>query len=60
MLEFSFIDHGHKDFVRDHNGNTLILNFNNWDDCDDFIMRGGLDEYGWSNDGTRKWCWNED
>lgn len=60
MLEFSFIDSGTKDFVRNHSGKTLIKNFRNWDDADDFIMRGGLDEYGWTNTGTRKWCWNDE
>lgn len=59
-MEFSFIDYGTKDFVRDEQGETLKMQFNSWEDADDFIMRGGLDEYGWSNDGTRKWCWDED
>lgn len=56
----SFIDHGTKDFVRDHKGKTLKLEFKNFEAAEDFIMNGGLEEYGWSNDGTRKYCWDEE
>jgi hypothetical protein len=59
-MTFSFIDHGHRDFVRDHDGSALKLEFNSWEEADNFIMEGGLVEYGWSNDGTRKWCWDDD
>ena len=59
-MEFSFIDHGHKDFVRDHDGSCLILDFNSYEEAEDFIMNDGLVEYGWSNDGTRKYCWDEE
>lgn len=59
-MEFSFIDYGAKDFVRDHDGNALVVDFNSWDDADNFIMDGGLNEYGWTNEGTKKVCWDED
>lgn len=60
MLTFSFIDFGEKDFVRDHNGQTLKVKLKSYEAAEDFIMNGGLDEYGWTNDGTRKWCWEEE
>jgi len=58
-MEFSFMDYGAKDFVRDDNGDCLIKEFNSWEDADNFVMEGGLDEYGWTNEGTRKICWDD-
>ena len=60
MLEFSFIDFGLRDFIRNENGDVLIVNFNSWEDADDFIMDGGLNEYDWTNSGTQKFCWNDE
>jgi hypothetical protein len=59
-MTFSFIDFGAKDFVRDHYGSTLKLQFNSFEEAEDFIMSDGLNEYGWTNEGTRKWCWEEE
>lgn len=59
-MQFSFIDYGKKDFIRKDDGHVLIKYFRTWDDADSFIMDGGLEEYGWTNEGTRKWCWDED
>jgi hypothetical protein len=58
-MEFSFIDFGTKDFVRKHNGDTLILEFDTWDDVEEFIMDGNLYEYGWTNQMTQKICWED-
>jgi hypothetical protein len=58
MLQFSFIDEGLRDFIRDENENVLIKEFHNWDEADEFIMDGNLYQYGWTNQGTRKHCWN--
>lgn len=58
--KFSFIDFGQKDFVRNSNGEALIKKFKNHDDADHFIMDGGLNEYDWSNKGTRIWCWDDE
>ncbi len=59
-MTFSFIDFGLKDFIRDENGECLKLEFRGYEDADDFIANGGLDEYGWTNKGTKKWCWEEE
>lgn len=59
-MTFSFIDFGNRDFVRDENGEALKKDFKNWDDADNFIMEGGLDEYDWTNTGTRKFCWDDE
>lgn len=59
-MTFSFIDFGSRDFVRDHDGTALKLEFSSYDEADNFIMVGGLDEYGWSNDGTQKLCWDDE
>jgi len=59
-MEFSFIDNGLKDFIRDENDKILKKEFSSWEDCDDFIMDGGLNEYGWTNTGTKKYCWNDE
>lgn len=60
MASFSFIDFGLKDFIRGEDGNVLIKEFQSYDAADNFIMDGGLEEYGWTNQGTRKWCWEEE
>lgn len=60
MYNFSFIDFGLRDFIRDDNDEVLIKQFDNFQQADDFIADGGLDEFGWTNTGTRKWCWEEE
>jgi hypothetical protein len=60
MLEFSFIDHGLKDFIRNDENKVLIKEFRSWEDADEFVMDGRLDEFGWTNEGTTKVCWNDD
>ena len=59
MLELSFIDDGLKDFIRKENGEVLIIKCDSWEDAEDFIMDGKLKKYGWTNTGTRKYCWND-
>ena len=60
MLEFSFIDHGNRDFIRTDEGEVLVEEFDSWEEADEFIADGGLECYGWSNKGTTKFCWNEE
>jgi hypothetical protein len=57
MYNFSFIDFGQKDFIRDKNGEVLTKQFGSYAEAENFIMDGGLDDFGWTNEGTRKWCW---
>lgn len=57
MYNFSFIDFGQRNFVKDDSGNVLIKKFNSYEEAENFIADGGLDEYYWTNKGTRKWCW---
>ena len=59
-MTFSFIDSGLKDFIRDENGEVLKKEFNSWEGADNFIMDGGLDEFGWTNTGTQKYCWEDE
>ncbi|MDR2084354.1 MAG: hypothetical protein LBP67_05105 [Bacteroidales bacterium] len=59
MLEFSFIDRGLRDFIRDNNGEVLIVEFDSWEAADEYIMSSNLDQYGWTNQGTQKYCWND-
>jgi len=59
-MEFSFFDSGLKDFIRHENDEILKKEFSSYEDADDFIMDGGLDEYGWTNTGTKKYCWNDE
>ena len=60
MYNFSFIDFGIRDFIRTDDGEVLTKQFNSYQEADDFIADGGLDEFGWTNQGTRKWCWEEE
>ena len=45
MFQFSFIDFGNRDFIRDDEDKVLIKEFSSWEAADDFIMDGGLDTY---------------
>ena len=47
MLQFSFIDQGLRDFIRDENGDVLVKEFSTWEEADDYIMDGGLFDFGW-------------
>ncbi len=60
MYTFSFIDFGIMDFIRKENDEVLKLKFNNYEEADDFVMSDGLNEYGWTNKGTRIWCWENE
>ena len=59
MLQFSFIDQGLRDFIRDENEDVLVKEFSTWEEADDYIMDGGLFDFGWTNQGTQKHCWND-
>ena len=59
-LHFSFIDFGNRDFVHDEEGNVFILVASSWEEADNFIMEGGLDDFDWTNQGTQKICWDEE
>jgi hypothetical protein len=60
MYKFSFIDFGLKDFLRDDEGKVVVEEFSSYQEADDFIADGKLEWYGWTNSGTRKWCWDEE
>lgn len=51
---------GLEDFLRTPDGNVLKILFPSYEHADEFIMNNGLVEYGWTNQGTRKWCWEEE
>lgn len=60
MATFSFIDFGLKDFTRTDDGEVLIKEFTTYQDADNFVADGGLNDYDWTNRGTRKWCWEDE
>lgn len=60
MYNFSFIDHGKRDFLRDEDGRVVIIKFNSYTEAHDHIHTGELNQYGWTNSGTRVWCWEEE
>ena len=53
MFQFSFIDFGNRDFIRDDEDKVLMKEFSSWEAADDFIMDGGLDNYAWTNSGIK-------
>ena len=59
-MTFSFIDHGLRDFIRTDDGKVLYKEFSSWDQAENFVADGGLDEFGWTNQGTQKYCWNDE
>ena len=60
MGTFSFIDFGLEDFIRTDDGEVLKKEFSCYDSASNFIADGGLDEFGWTNKGTRTFCWEEE
>ena len=59
MAQFSFIDAGQKDFLRDEDGNVIIKYFDNYTEAEDWLLDHG-EEYGWTNQGVRYWNWDEE
>lgn len=57
MYEFSFIDFGTKDFLREENGEVLIVNLNSFQEAEDWLLKNG-EKYDWNNEGTKYWCWD--
>lgn len=57
LFTFSFIDMGNEDFVRDDEGIVVKKKLASYEDASGFVADGGLDEFDWSNKGTRNWCW---
>ena len=60
LFTFSFIDDGNKDFIRDENDNVFKKKFFSYGDASEFIADGGLDDMGWTNRGTKIYCWEEE
>lgn len=59
MYLYSFIDFGLQDFLRDENGEVVKLKFFDVTCAEDWLLTHG-EEYGWTNQGVRYWCWDEE
>ena len=55
MKEFKFYDQGLKDFIREEDGCPLKKEFASYEEADEFVAKGGLDDYGCTNQGTKLW-----
>lgn len=59
MAQFSFIDAGQKDFLRDDDGNVIIKDFDNYTEAEDWLLDHG-EKHGWTNQGVKYWNWDEE
>lgn len=57
MYKFSFIDFGWKNFLTDSQGDVLILEFDSFDEAEEWLLKNGKN-YGWTNEGVKYWCWD--
>lgn len=58
MKQYSFIDFELKDFLRYPDGSVIIIDFDNQEEAEEWLLDNG-DDYGWTNMGVRYWCWDE-
>lgn len=57
MMEWSFIDAGIQDFLRDGDGVVIVVR-GSYHDAESWLLEKG-EEYGWTNTGTRFFNWTE-
>lgn len=57
ITEYSFIDYGNKDFLRDENDEVIIIK-GDYQDAEDWLLDNG-EKYGWTNESTKYIDWNE-
>lgn len=54
--EYSFIDLGNKDFLRDDDGEVIIIE-GTFHEAEEWLLEHG-EKYGWTNSKTRFWSWD--
>lgn len=57
MYRYSFIDFGNFDFIKDSNGNNLIIEFPSLNAAHKFVQTGGLKNFHHSSKGVSIFCW---
>ena len=58
MKRYSFIDDCIRDFLRDDNGEVIIIEVENFDEAETWLLDHGED-YGWTNSGVKYHEWGE-
>ena len=59
MKDYSFIDFGKRDFLRNKDGSVVIIAFSNFYEANEWLIRHG-EEYGWKNTAIDFWCWDDE
>lgn len=58
-MKFSFIDCELQDFLRDKNGEVIIINASYWEEAEGWLLSNGK-QYGWTNTGVKYFNWSEE
>ena len=60
MAQFSFIDFGHRDFLRSEiDGTPITIEASCYEEAEEWLLENG-DAHGWTNKGVRYWNWEEE
>jgi hypothetical protein len=59
MAQYSFIDFGLRDFLRDDNDEVIVIDVPHHEAAEDWLLTNGED-VGWTNSGVRYWNWTEE
>lgn len=59
MAEYSIIDKGRKDFLRDDYGDPIIIETENFDEVEEWLLENGV-QHGWTNTGVHYYNWTEE
>jgi hypothetical protein len=57
--KYSFIDNDNRDFLRDENGEVIVILCDDWQDAEDWLLSEG-EEHGWTNTGIKYFNWSEE
>lgn len=59
MAQYSFIDFGLKDFLRDSNDKVIVIEVEGYHQAEDWLLTHG-ESHGWTNEGVRYWDWDDE
>lgn len=59
MLKYSFIDNDNRDFLRDENGEVMVILCDTFEEAEDWLLTHG-ETIGWTNSGVKYFNWNEE
>ena len=59
MAQYSFIDFGLKDFLRDDDDEVVKIEASGFQQAEEWLLKHGED-HSWTNTGIRYWCWDEE